>query len=81
MAAMQIWRSKLGNDFPRAQIERDEKKTMAELDRLRAAVAEGGRLAFRPFGFRISHATAAAAANVVAAFLVSMLLEHYSADA
>lgn len=53
-------------------------EVIAELDRLRAAVAEGGRLAFRPFGFRISHAAAAAVANVVAAFILSMLLEQYS---
>ena len=30
-----MWRSKLGTDFPRELIERDEKKHMAALDRLR----------------------------------------------
>ena len=30
-----MWRSKLGNDFPKEEIDRDEKKNKAELDRLR----------------------------------------------
>merc|ERR550514_1984605 len=30
-----VWRSKLGTDYPRAQIERDEKKNLAEVDKLR----------------------------------------------
>ena len=30
-----MWRSKLGNEFPKEEIDRDEKKHKAELDRLR----------------------------------------------
>jgi hypothetical protein len=32
---MAMWRSKLGTDYPKEEIERDEKKHKAELDRLR----------------------------------------------
>lgn len=40
MAAAQMWTSKLGNKFPKSQIEADDRQTQAELKRLRSLTSE-----------------------------------------